>query len=468
MKRILSLQNGSRIAVIGGGPAGSFFAHFALKRARKAGLDIALTIFDGKNFLLSGPPGCNLCAGVIAANLRRKLEREGVAFPEERTISRVEGYTFHLDDQTLRLSCQEFGQEFIPTVFRGNGPRYSHFPQIVSFDDFLLTWAADEGAEVVSSPVLDIRRSPADSGSFLLFYGDKASPKVFEADLVVAAMGVNSAMLRKIENLGFGYRPPKTIVAFQGEFRLGRPLVETLFGRTIHVYMPRSNSIRFATVVPKGDYVTLTLVGRKDASPEILKEFLRSGGIPEEMPPLNPSCFCFPRFAISPSKSPFSDRLVIIGDASFSRHFKNGLDSAFMTANLAAEAAFSEGIDSVAFLRAYYRRAKKLIIRDNTFGRLFFRMNDVISSVPLLVQAHASLASRTGGHGAPKKIRAILWNMFTGNVPYSRIFRQTLDLRLEAAIALEVLKLLSKKGPAALKTLAKNLVHRRTHASPHR
>ena len=80
----LKLRSGSRIAIIGGGPAGSFFAHFALKLARQEGLDIAVTIFDGKNFLRQGPPGCNMCAGVISETLLARLEKEEIRLPEER------------------------------------------------------------------------------------------------------------------------------------------------------------------------------------------------------------------------------------------------------------------------------------------------------------------------------------------------------------------------------------------------
>ena len=38
----LQLQDGSRVAVIGGGPAGSFFAYFLLQFAQRLGLDLTL------------------------------------------------------------------------------------------------------------------------------------------------------------------------------------------------------------------------------------------------------------------------------------------------------------------------------------------------------------------------------------------------------------------------------------------
>jgi 2-polyprenyl-6-methoxyphenol hydroxylase-like FAD-dependent oxidoreductase len=44
----LFLKNGSKVAIIGGGPAGSFFAHFASQYATEMGIDISITIFDRK------------------------------------------------------------------------------------------------------------------------------------------------------------------------------------------------------------------------------------------------------------------------------------------------------------------------------------------------------------------------------------------------------------------------------------
>ena len=44
-ERDFALQDGSRIAVIGGGPAGSFFSFFLLKMAQAIDLDIEVDIF---------------------------------------------------------------------------------------------------------------------------------------------------------------------------------------------------------------------------------------------------------------------------------------------------------------------------------------------------------------------------------------------------------------------------------------
>ena len=76
MTKNLDLKDGSKIAIIGGGPAGSFFAHFAQKWSTQKGIDVSVTIFYGKDFLQRGPKGCNLCAGVIAESLNKRMKEE--------------------------------------------------------------------------------------------------------------------------------------------------------------------------------------------------------------------------------------------------------------------------------------------------------------------------------------------------------------------------------------------------------
>lgn len=451
MRRENLLSDGSRIAIIGGGPAGSFFAHFARKYSRIKGIDVSVTIFDGKDFLQRGPKGCNLCAGVISESLNQKLMEEGIFLPEKRIVNRVDGYHLHVDGEDLLLSCEEHKVNSIITVFRGNGPRYSVFPDIISFDDFLLTWAQDRGAEVISKPVWEIELPGKSGGPLRVLYGTRNSLKSFEADLVVGAFGVNAYLMRKIQKLGFGYRPPSTLISYQAEMKLGKEEVRKNFDNMIHVYMSKLKDLRYATVVPKGDYITITLIGRKDADRKVYEEFLNLKLIKGKIPALNPHCYCFPRIGISPSRTPFTDRLVIIGDASFSRHYKNGIESAFITAQLAAQASLFYGVDSNSFSSYYYNKAKKLIIRDNYFGQLLFFINDVISSIPLITHSHLSLAKHNSGKENPRKIRSILWNMFTGNIPYREIFKTAADLRLQTALFFNTVKLVLEKLTLSLR-----------------
>jgi flavin-dependent dehydrogenase len=46
----LALDDGSRIGVVGGGPAGSFFSYFLLEMSRRVGLDVAVDIYEPRDF----------------------------------------------------------------------------------------------------------------------------------------------------------------------------------------------------------------------------------------------------------------------------------------------------------------------------------------------------------------------------------------------------------------------------------
>lgn len=445
MSKKLILKDGSRIAIIGGGPAGSFFAHFISKYSRQKGINLSITIFDGKDFLQQGPKGCNLCAGVIAESLSQKLKEEGIFLPEKRIINRVEGYCLNVKGDQIWLSCAENEKSTIATVFRGNGPRFSTFPGVISFDDFLLTWAQDHSAEVISQPVWKIKL-PSDKSQYAsLYFGKCDNLQKYEADLIVGAFGLNTYLMKKMQNLGFGYKPPSTLITYQAELKLGEQEILKHFGNTIHVFMPKSKTIRYATIIPKGEYITITLIGKEKATKEIFMEFLCLKEIQGIFPNIKPTCLCYPKIVVSASKNPFSSRLVLVGDSSFSRHYKNGIESAFITAKLAAEAAIFHGIDASSFFFHYNKPAKKQIIHDNFYGRCLFFLNDLISSIPILTQSHLSLAKKGQKNTSSVKLRSILWNMFTGNIPYRDIFRMAIDFQLQLSLSFNTIRLCYKK-----------------------
>jgi len=445
MRGELKLKDGDRVVIIGGGPAGSFFAHFIHKFARQKGIRLSTTIYDGKDFLQKGPKGCNLCAGIVAESLNQRITAEEIHLPEQRIISRLDGYHLHVNGESLRLSDVNNEKNIIATVFRGNGPRFSTFDEVISFDDFLLNWTQDLGTKVMSSPVWDVRLPEDTSQPLTIIFGDKDNPQQTEAELVVGAFGINTYMLNKVKNMGFGYMAPSTLATYQAELKLGKEKILENFGNTIHVYMPKNNTIRYATVIPKGDYITITLIGKKDATKDLFQEFLSLEEIQGRIPEFKPHCSCYPKITVSPSIKPFTNRMVMIGDASFSRHYKNGIESAFLTAKLAAETAIFYGVSSSLFKKYYFKQARKMIIRDNTYGRFLFFINDLISSVPILTQAHLSLAKRPCKIGSPQKIRQILWDMFTGNISYREIFKTSLDLKLQISLLFNALILLIKK-----------------------
>ena len=135
-----SLQNGDRVAVVGGGPAGSFFAIHLLREAKRLGRNIEVVIVEKRgptdpssdNFQCRG---CNFCAGVISPRLNKILDEHGLVVPEEIIQGRIDYVWIQGQWKNFRLRVPKEMQMY--SVFRGSLPgRRSGTP--AGFDGFLL------------------------------------------------------------------------------------------------------------------------------------------------------------------------------------------------------------------------------------------------------------------------------------------------------------------------------------------
>ncbi|NOY60321.1 MAG: hypothetical protein GXO75_15535 [Calditrichaeota bacterium] len=431
-KEYLRLKKGSHIAVIGGGPSGSLFAFFAQKFARKIGLDVHITIYDGKDFSQAGPAGCNLCAGVISETLVSALNRDGITLPAQKIRRSIKGY-YHVHSSGTsfidppRKSCT------IYTVFRGNGPRFARFDGNVSFDDFLLQCAAQHGVEVVRASVVDFFLPENKREKARLVIRRNGSIQEVEADLVVGAFGLNSKMITKLPNMGFGYQPPEALTSLHAEIPLIKNKIKKIYQDRIGVFSLQGlQNLRFGVVTPKSDFLTISLVGKKDVHRDVLSQFLCHPQVknifndPASIPFY--SCQCRPKLPIGPSKKPYTDRLVIIGDASFSRHFKNGIYSAFITAKLAAMTALYHGISCTCFHRHYYKLAKKEIIRDNIVGQILFLTSHYFAQNKRLISFYATQIKKKSSF-LGRFLLFFSWNMMTGEISYKNILQEIFFVR---------------------------------------
>ncbi len=435
MDNNLLLKNGSRIAIIGGGPGGSFFAHFASRYAKEAGIDVSIKIYDKKSFCQRGPRGCNMCAGVISENLYNSLEEEGINIADFCVQRKIEGYCFQTQDESVVLHHPTPGHiPRIVTVFRGNGPLQSEHEGNISFDDYLLDHVKEQGVEIISNMVKDFRLPVRKGDPVKLIGGERNSEYEFEADLVVGAFGVNTGMMEKVSNMGFGYRSPKTVRTCQCEIILSSEYIEETFGNNVFVFALGNSEIKFASITPKADYVTVNLVGRKDLTRNNLIDFLSHPTVKKLMPSKwripNSFCMCISKIPITYAKYPYADRVVVLGDASISRSYKSGIESAFNMAKMSAYTAFKNGVSSRSFMNGYFKPAKKLLARDNFYGIMMLKVNDYISSSRHLANKQVRLVKSSDDVKTANKINEILWNMLTGNVSYKEIFLKTLSLRL--------------------------------------
>ncbi len=428
----LRLKNNSKIAIIGGGPAGSFFANDAIQYAKKLGINIQITIYNSKDFSQRGPSGCNMSAAVIAGSLHAKLTRDGIILPESIIRQEIRGYYFHTEEYGIELyKPDQINKSSIMAVYRGNGPLYSTHTGSHSFDDFLLKHVINQGVNAIYEPVQELRLSSNLDIPATIIYGKKRPYKEMEADLVVGAFGINSTIVNKIKGLNFGYIPPKTIRACQMEIPLDATFIKNSFKDNIQVFALGIKPFRFASMVPKGNYVTVSLIGTRDLTSNDLIDFVNHPvvrkNLPHDWEMPEKFCKCLPKIVLSHAKNPFTDRFVMVGDASISRIFKNGLESAYITSELAVRAAFEKGISSEDFARHYYKPARKLLAMDNKLGAVILAISDFITRQNWLVKARLSYVEDKRGSWIANHLNALLWNMVTGDAPYHKILIQAFN-----------------------------------------
>jgi len=404
----MRLDSGSRVVIVGGGPAGSFTALHLLREAEAVGLRLDIQIFEGRDFSRPGPGGCNKCAGVLSSSLLTQIHSLGLSIPAELVQAALDSYVLHFGRQTVVIRRgQAEGQ--VLSVYRGSGPRLGGIPTSQSFDAWLLAQAADRGAGVNHSRVE--RVLPGERPQVV------SAGQVMEADLVVVATGVNT---RSPLDPAWGYRPPVCEVMAQNE----TPALNFQAGNSVDVYFSQPAGLLFGALVPKGEYTNISLLG-ENLSPSSIQEFLElqhistASGSEPAVPLL---CGCSPRVAVSPAVGYFADRMVVVGDSAVTRLYKNGIGSAFVTAGAAAHCAVQRGISAGAF-RQGYRPACAAIAADNRYGRLLFAVWKLVRDTPALrsnwqhaLQAEEGLSPERQVH------RKLLWSMFTGDRSYAQIF----------------------------------------------
>jgi len=415
----LSLEDGSRIAVVGSGPAGSFFAFFLLKMAEAIALDIQVDIYEPRSFSRCGPAGCNHCGGIVSESLVQILAAEGINLPAKIVQRGIESYVVHMDVGSVRIESPA-RESRIAALYRGHGPRNSDSQQWDSFDGFLQQMAVARGARVVHRLVTGVDWS---EGRPRLLQDDGQSD---EYDLLAVATGVNSNFLKLLGAPPAAIQPPRTTRTYICEFRSNREDIARTLGDSMHVFLLDIPRLEFAAIIPKGEFVTLVMLG-DEIDQQLVHQLLTSPEVrrcfPAEVAPS--VCTCSPLINMGGMKRPYADRLVLIGDSGVTRLYKDGIGAAFRTAKAAASTAVFQGISAASF-RQHYWPACKAIDSDNAIGKLIFAVTTIFKHSRWSRRAIFRMTGREQRGNGARHLSTVLWNMFTGSAPYREIFMRTL------------------------------------------
>ncbi len=415
----MKLEEGSRVAIVGGGPAGSFFALNLLEFSRQAGIGLKVTLFEPRRFEACGPDGCNMCAGILAAPLVHNLTRLGLELPPAAVMNRIHSYCMHSPFGSIEVP-QPHPLEPILAVYRGGGPQGSDLSPEASFDRFLLSAAVRRGARLDRRTVEDVQMGPM--GPMVTAEGEEV-----RCDLLVLAAGVNSALPSRV--LPPYQRPPTRKMA-QVELRVGAEAVEQALGDRIHVFTLPGDRLDFGTLVPKGDYVSVSLLSGL-SSPMGVEEFLDHPIVQRWLPAdVERTCGCRPAIAVGSARNPYGDGVVVVGDAAVTRLFKDGIGTAFQTARAAAHTAVFEGVSERHFRRGYLPLCRRLA-RDNTYGKLLLGVHRRLKGSRRFFQLQAAVIEDEKSAPYPGRLLdQVSWGMFTGASSYRDIARRTLSPRL--------------------------------------
>ena len=418
----MPLHDGSRIAVIGAGPAGSMFSYFLLNMAESVGLELEVDLYEPRHFCHRGPAGCNHCGGVVSESLVQRLATEGIRLPDDVVQRGLESYTLHMDVGDVKIATPLHEQR-IAAIYRGNGPRNSEPLDTHSFDGYLQQLARERGARVVTHMVTDVR---SEGGAMRVECSDGSRA---DYELVAVASGVNSQLLRSLHGLAEEHEPAALTKTFICEFKLGKEVIRETLGPSMHVFLLDIPRLEFAALIPKGDYATLCLLGddideqlmdRFFGSPEVSRCF-PGGVIPRHV------CHCYPRINIRTTRPPYGDRLVMIGDSGTTRLYKDGIGAAYRTAKAAARTVVFHGVSAQDFREHYWPLCRK-IDNDNQVGKFVFWVGSLVQRARFARRGVLRMvATEQGQDDGPRRMSGVLWDLFSGSAPYTDVFMRTLQ-----------------------------------------
>jgi flavin-dependent dehydrogenase len=429
----LMLDQGSRVAVIGGGPAGSFFSYFLLDIAERNDLRIHVDLYEPRDFSQTAPIGCNMCGGVLYESLVQSLAVEGINLPPTVVQRGIEYNMLHLDIGSVQIQTPRH-EKRIATTFRGSGPRGTLALEHGGLDHYLMQAAIAKGARHIKNRVKAVKWSRGDEHDPINRRVQvKTRGSEFQTyDLLAVTAGVNTTILKLFQDLDFGYQPPQTTKLLVREYFMGESTVSKYLGPVFHAFLLDIPGLDYAALIPKGAYVTVCLLSsRGNLDTGAMEAFLNNPAVKEILPPgfspVNPTCNCGPRINVMGCTKPFGNRIVFIGDSGVSRLYKDGIGAAYRAAKIAAATAVFQGVSEKDFKDHYLPFCQKMDF-DNQIGKLLFKAIGLVQRMRFARRGVLRMVSREQqGFANPQRgMSMVMWDMLTGGAPYRDVLKLVL------------------------------------------
>lgn len=441
------LQNEDRVAVVGGGPAGSFFAIRFLRESRRLNRRFDVVIVEKRRSADTNSDGyhlggCTFSAGGISPRLNEVLRQDGLTIPEEIIEEHINYVWVHGQWKNFRLKVPKDSRMF--SVFRGSMPA-RRGAGTVGLDEFLLGKAVEEGARILNAEARSVSYSRSGMPCLAL-KTPSGGQDCLDAGFAVFATGINahcgsdygrSSLIASISDLNPAFIPARSRRAVIFELDLGEDYLRRNMHEEVHFieYGSKRLDLEHIALLPKGRYLSVVLIGRSideavlpHDNKRIIDEFVMLPQIRRILPGAESApvaCACFPRMAVIPARSPYGDRFAVIGDAAGARLNKDGLFSAHVTASRLAHTILHDGV-SEEVLAKEYGRVIKWLADDNRYGRIVFGASRMAFSWPWLSRVtYQSFATEFKWREEKKRpMSDILWKIASGTADYGEILRE--------------------------------------------
>jgi flavin-dependent dehydrogenase len=294
---------------------------------------------------------------------------------------------------------------------------------LVSFDNWLLAAACQSGASHVNARVRHVR---LENGRPVV-HTDGGS---FPADLLVLATGVNS---RPPLDEAFGYTAPKTLAMVQDEVLRPAQWPDSV----VAGFFGQPSGLVFGAMVPKDDYLNVSLLWPAAGAGAVERFYQAQRGSLTDLFPDGPvsRCGCNPRIVVRPASRFCGERWVAVGDAAVARIYKDGINSAFLTAEAAMRCALDHGISGKDLLAGYGPYVRH-VAHDNAYGFALFGLASRALRLPNLAMAWMACMQSESDLPVNRRLQSrIMWGVLTGDEPYQTLFRLMFQPRGLARLA---------------------------------
>ncbi len=342
-----------RVAIIGGGPAGTATAIRLKRKGREKGVELDVILFEGKDFELH----YNQCVGVLSPPIERILLNElQIDLPIGIFKRQIKGYRLHAGGrEVLLVGEQKLGPTF--AVRR------------VKFDAYMLDEARKAGVEVIRTRVTDLDFVNS-AGRVEVVVFSEAGTRV--VDFVVGAFGLDEGTTSIFERSTRRYkRPSRYTTTYITKLHVEEGFIERKLGDIIYAFLyPRTGGrIEFGAITPKGDHIIINAAGRNISLGEFLR-FLKIPEVRDHLPEFTPdlSQIFKGKFPSSPASGVTGPSYAIVGDATgFLRPLKGkGITTGVMTGIFCADTILEHFVEKVPMTK--YEKLCRELVSDYAYG----------------------------------------------------------------------------------------------------